>query len=124
MPAGSAFSVGALSLGARSGNTVNIERRVTGGLPLRTATRFVVPIDNPNGSYIKRIPCVVSGRRPAFTISVVGADQGQTHRGWNPVDAVVSPKRDSGRALTLRSPRKSSSSHHGGRRMNSDHGER
>ncbi len=43
------------SSGARSGKRVNTARRETGGLPPRTATKFVVPIDNPSGSYITRI---------------------------------------------------------------------
>jgi hypothetical protein len=33
-------------------NRVNTERRITGGLPTRAATRLVVPIDNPKGSLI------------------------------------------------------------------------
>ena len=36
--------------GARSVNTVRIDRRITGGLPTRATTRLVVPTDNPNGS--------------------------------------------------------------------------
>ena len=41
--------------GAQCGYSVSTARRVTGGLPSRAATRFVVPIDNPRGSYIERI---------------------------------------------------------------------
>ena len=37
-----------------------VERRDTGEFPLRTATKLVVPIDNPNGSYIKRIPSSIA----------------------------------------------------------------
>src|ERR1700760_246262 len=48
-------SPGTPSSGARSGNNVSTARRETGGLPLRTATKFVVPIDNPSGSYITQI---------------------------------------------------------------------
>ncbi|EUA42857.1 hypothetical protein I552_7598 [Mycobacterium xenopi 3993] len=38
---------------------------MTGGVPLRAATRLVVPIDNPSGSYIKRIlsSIAVGGQR-------------------------------------------------------------
>src|ERR1700761_4581761 len=52
--------MGTPSSGARSGKRVNTARRETGGFPLRTATKLVVPIDNPNGSYIKRIPSSIA----------------------------------------------------------------
>ena len=35
---------------ARSLNSVRTERRMTGGRPIRAATRFVIPIDNPSES--------------------------------------------------------------------------
>ena len=45
-------SVGIPTFGAQCGYNVSTARRETGGLPLHAATRFVDPIDNPNGSYI------------------------------------------------------------------------
>jgi hypothetical protein len=43
---------GTPTFGAAWLNKVNAERRTTGRLPTRAATRLVVPIDNPNGSLI------------------------------------------------------------------------
>lgn len=46
------FWLGTPIFGAQCGYRVSTARRVTGGPPLPAATRFVVPIDNPSGSYI------------------------------------------------------------------------
>ena len=45
-------SEGTPTSGARSSNRVSTERRMTGGRPMRAATRLVIPIDNPRESLI------------------------------------------------------------------------
>ena len=50
------------SFGAQCGYRVSTVRRITGELPLAAATKFMVPIDNPSGSNIERLPSLRTGR--------------------------------------------------------------
>src|SRR6478735_8216275 len=62
------FSAGTPTSGARSSNTVSTDRRITGGRPIRAATRLVMPIDNPRESLIYtpafRPNLTIAARRP------------------------------------------------------------